>query len=92
MKRKTYRKQKKSVWNHADTARNLWIAAMLLCIVSKLFKGTFLQWFLILSGVAVAAMAVVYRFQKVRCPHCGSHMTAAKGKPKRCPDCGGKLM
>lgn len=92
MKRGSYKKQKKSVWDHADAAAKLWIAAMLLCIVSKLFEGTFVQWLLILSGVAVAAVAVVYRFQKVRCPHCGSHMTAAKGKPKRCPDCGGKLI
>jgi len=85
-------KQKKSVWDHADTALKLWVLAMLLCIVSKFFEGTPVQWLLILSGVVIAVAAVVYRFQKVRCPHCASHMTATKGKPKRCPDCGGKLL
>ena len=92
MKRISSVNRKKSVWDHADTAVKLWIAAMLLCIVSKFFEGTILQWLLILSGAAVAVVAVVYRFRKVRCPHCASHMTAAKGKPSRCPDCGGKLV
>jgi len=92
MKRSTPVKHKKTVWDHARTAVHLWILAMLLCIVSKFFEGTLLQWLLILCGVAIAAGAVVYRFQKFRCPHCGSHMTAGKGRFDRCPDCGGKLL
>lgn len=92
MKRGSGVKQKKTVWDHARTAVNLWILAMLLCIVSKFFEGTLLQWLLILLGVSIAAGAVVYRFRKFRCPHCGSHMASGKGRFERCPDCGGNLL
>lgn len=42
-------------------------------------------------GVLIFLFAFWFRFQFVRCPHCGSKMKYIRQLPEFCPDCGKKL-
>ena len=42
-------------------------------------------------GIVLIAVAMLWRFLFIKCPHCGSKLYSVRSLPQHCPGCGGKL-
>mgnify|MGYP003291675564 FL=1 len=43
-------------------------------------------------GIVLIALAMLWRFLFIKCPHCGSKLYSVRELPDYCPDCGEKLV
>lgn len=43
-------------------------------------------------GIVLIALAMLWRFLFIKCPHCGSKLYSVRELPEYCPDCGEKLV
>ena len=43
-------------------------------------------------GIVFIALAMLWRFLFIKCPHCGSKLYSVRELPEYCPDCGEKLV
>lgn len=63
----------------------VWIGA----VIALLSRYT--QPWMLWVGLAIVAVAAVYRFTQIRCPHCGQPVLDTKTTPGKCPHCGEAL-
>lgn len=43
-------------------------------------------------GIVLIALAMLWRFLFIKCPHCRSKLYSVRELPEYCPDCGEKLV